>query len=79
MTYLIHSTAEAAWSRADAEGAALNLPYHTGTGITRYLSAPRETADGKWALDVSGYNLTEDEQAQTVDSVEWPQPEGDIE
>ena len=71
MTYLIYNDSEAAWSRADAEGAARNLRYHTVGGITRYLSAPRETADGKWALDVSGYNLTEAEQAQTVETVEW--------
>ena len=78
MTYLIHNTAKAAWSRADAEGAARNLPYHTGTGITRYVTSPRETADGQWALEVSNYDLTEAEQAQTVESVEWPQLEEEI-
>ena len=77
MNYLIFPTESAAWSRAEAEGQARNLPYWRAlqTGDTRYLSSPRETADGKWALEVSGYDLTEDELEKVVASVEWPEEE----
>ena len=77
MIYLIFNTQSAAQARAEAEGQAQNLPYYRNpqAGVTRYLSSPRETADGKWALEVSGYDLTEDEDAKAVDSVEWPEEE----
>ena len=77
MSYLIYTTFEAAQSRAEAEGQAQNLPYYRNpqTGVTRYLSTPRETADGKWALEVSGYELSEDEEEKVVESVEWPEEE----
>ena len=77
MTYLIYTTESAALTRAEQEGQAQNLPYYRNpqTGVTRYLSTPQETADGKWALEVSGYDLTEDEEEKVVDSVEWPEEE----
>ena len=77
MTYLIYTTESAAQFRAEAEGQAQNLPYYRNpqTGVTRYLSTPQETADGKWALEVSGYGLTEDEEEKVVESVEWPEEE----
>lgn len=73
MSYLIYTTESAAWARADTEGQHRNLPYHRGAGTTRYVTAPQPTAQGKWALDVSGYDLTEDEQAATVETFEAPE------
>jgi hypothetical protein len=75
MTYLIYNTKAAAIQRAEQEGIARNLPYHTGKGTSRYLTYPQPTADGKWALDVSGYNLTEDEVEAVVESFEAPEQE----
>ena len=75
MSYLIFSTKTAAWNRADKEGKRRNLPYHRGGGTTRYVTAPRETVDGKWALAVNGYNLTAHEKSKIVESVQWPKEE----
>jgi hypothetical protein len=77
MTYLIYNTKAEAIDRAEQEGIARNLPYHTGKGTSRYLTYPSPTADGKWALDVSGYDLTEDEAEAVVDGFEAPE-QGDI-
>ena len=74
MSYLIFSTETAAWNRADKEGKHRNLPYHRGGGTTRYVTAPQPTAEGKWALNVEGYNLTAFEQGKAVESFE-PEPE----
>ena len=76
MIYLIFPAQQPALDRADAEGQAQNLPYWTTPSeITRRLSDPRETASGQWALDVTGYDLTPEEQAATVTEVEWPTEE----
>ena len=73
MKYLIYTIHSEAQTRAEQEGQTQNLPYYRNpqAGVTRYLSTPTETADGQWALEVSGYQLTEDEEAKVVDSVEW--------
>ena len=75
--YLIFPDYQSAQGRADAEGMAKGLAYHThgAPHITRYLSYPRETASGQWALPVDGYDLTTEEQAATVNEVEWPEEE----
>jgi hypothetical protein len=70
MTYLIYNTKQEAIDRAEQEGIARNLPYYTGKGTSRYLTYPTPTADGKWALDISGYDLTEDEAEAVVESFE---------
>jgi hypothetical protein len=75
MTYLIYTTKQEAIDRAEQEGIARNLPYHTGKGTSRYLTYPTPTAGGKWALDVSGYDLTEDEVEAVVDGFESPEQE----
>ena len=76
-TYLIYDTFQLAHGRADAEGITKGLAYHThgAPHITRYLSYPRETASGQWALPVDGYDLTTEEQAAVVTEVEWPEEE----
>jgi hypothetical protein len=75
MTYLIYTTKAEAIDRAEQEGIARNLPYHTGKGTSRYLTYPSPTAGGKWALDVSGYDLTDDEVEAVVDGFEAPEQE----
>jgi hypothetical protein len=75
MTYLIYNTKAEATDRAEQEGIARNLPYHTGKGTSRYLTYPTPTADGKWALAVWGYDLTEDEVEAVVDTFEAPEQE----
>lgn len=72
MSYLIYTTESAAWARSETEGQHRNLPYHRGEGTTRYVTAPQQAAEGEWALDVIGYDLTEDEQAATVETFEAP-------
>ena len=76
MTYLIYTTESAAVTRAEAEGQAQNLPAYRDpqTGKTAYLSYPQPCAGG-YALEVSGYDLTEDEEEKVVESVEWPEEE----
>ena len=47
-------------------GIAQGLAYHTKGQGSRYVSSPKETIDGLWALDVTGYELDEVEAATTV-------------
>jgi hypothetical protein len=75
MTYLIYKTKQDAIERAEQEGIARNLPYYTGKGTSRYLTYPTPTADGKWALNVSGYDLTEDEAEAVVEGFKAPEQE----
>ena len=72
--YLIFSSEEAAWSRSEQEGISIGLAYHTQGKGSRYVTAPKETVDGMWALDVSEYDLDELEQTTTVESVVFPEP-----
>jgi hypothetical protein len=55
--YLIYETEEAALERADEEGKYLGFSYWTDGVGTRWLTSPVPTADDKWALDVSDYEL----------------------
>ena len=66
--YLIYTTEEAACERADEEGKAIGYTYWTKGKGTRWLTKPVPTADGKWALDVSEYDLDELEEASVVDT-----------
>jgi hypothetical protein len=81
MLYLIYETKSAAIDRADEEGKYIGFDYwieDNGQG-TRWLTYPAETADYKWALDVTDYNLTPEEQEATVDSyVPLPEPPEEI-
>ena len=70
--YLIFDTFEAAQARSEEEGIRLGLAYHkTGSG-TRYATSPRETIEGKYALPVTGYELDEDEQLNTLENYTPP-------
>jgi len=66
--YLIYETEIDAIARADEEGKHLNLSYWTEGKGTRWLTEPDPTADGKWALDVSEYNLDDLEEASVEQS-----------
>jgi len=68
MIYLIYDNQEDANTRADEEGKRLGLSYWVnGVGSRRVLSA-EPTAEGKYALNVTTYDLTQEEQASTVSS-----------
>ena len=66
--YLIYSTEQDAWERSEQEGIAIGLAHHTAGRGSRYVTAPQETADGQWALDVDSYQLDEIEEASLVDT-----------
>jgi hypothetical protein len=66
--YLIYTTEQDAIDRADEEGKEIGFSYWTEGKGTRWLTKPVPTADGKWALDVSEYDLDEVEETTVVDS-----------
>ena len=69
--YLIFDTEATGARRADAEGARRGYAYHTApNGVTRYHSYPQLTNDDTYALDVTDYELTSDEESSTVSSFE---------
>ena len=73
INYLIYETESEAISRADAEGNRMGYMYHKGDlDGTRYHTYPEVTSNGKYALDVTEYELTEDEQAAIATSVTFP-------
>tara|TARA_E500000305_G_C3852880_1_gene156981 strand:- start:67 stop:309 length:243 start_codon:yes stop_codon:yes gene_type:complete len=73
INYLIYDTEADAIARADIEGARRGYAYHnTPDGVSRYHTYPQKTADEKYALDVTEYDLTEDEQAAITTSVTFP-------
>ena len=76
--YLLFSTEQDAWNRSEEEGIAQGLAYHTKGQGSRYVSAPKETIDGLWALDVTGYDLDEIEEATVTLDVTFPQPTEDL-
>jgi hypothetical protein len=76
--YLLFSTEQDAWDRSEEEGIAQGLAHHTKGRGSRYVSAPKETLDGLWALDVTGYNLDELEKGTITPNVIFPQPTEDL-
>ena len=66
--YLIYATEQDAWERSEQEGIAIGLAHHTAGRCSRYVTAPQETADGQWALDVESYQLDEIEETSLVDT-----------
>ena len=78
MLYLIYASKEAAIERADEEGKEIGYSYWVNGIGTRWLTYPAETADGTWALDVTDYDLSDEEKASTVNSyTPLPDPNGD--
>ena len=70
--YLIFDTFEDAQGRSEEEGIRLGLSYHTKGVGTRYATSPRETIEGNYALPVTGYELDEDEQLNTIENYTPP-------
>jgi hypothetical protein len=68
MPYLIYQTEQDAINRADEEGKDIGYTYWTEGKGTRWLTKPVPTADGKWALDVSEYELDDLEEASVESS-----------
>jgi hypothetical protein len=66
--YLIYENEQDAIERADEEGKYHNFSYWTEGKGTRWLTKPVPTADSKWALDVSEYDLDDLEELSVVDS-----------
>jgi hypothetical protein len=66
--YLIYETEQDAGERADEEGKYNGFAYWTEGRGTRWLTKPVPTADGKWALDVSEYEMDGLEESTTVDT-----------
>lgn len=70
--YLIYDTEAEAIARADTEGARIGYSYHINGIGTRYHTYPQITNNGKYALVVNEYELTEDEESSIVTSVKFP-------
>ena len=75
INYLVYDNETDAIARADAEGARRNYSYHIDGGVTRYHTYPRVTINGKYALNVTEYELTEDEESAITTTVTFPEPE----
>lgn len=78
--YLLYTTEEEAIARAEAEGQAQNLAFYRFGSGTKYVTYPKITkaplvGSAKYALEVSNYALTEEEQTATVNSVTFLTPE----
>ena len=74
--YLKYDTEQEGIDRSEQEGIARGLAYHKVGKGSRYVTRPRLTSSDTWALPVSTYNLTEEEQAAVVEEVTFPEPEG---
>ena len=75
--YLIFATEQEAWDRSEQEGIARGLAYHKVGKGTRYVSSPKLTINDNYALPVSGYNLTEEEQEVVLEEY-TPKPVEEI-
>lgn len=69
--FLIYNSKEEALVKADEEGKAQGLPYHSDPNlVTRYAGGLVYTNDNKVALYVTGFTtLTPEEEAQIVTSI----------
>ena len=75
INYLVYDNEADAIARADTEGARRGYAYHKVGSGTRYHTYPQVTADGKYALLVTDYELLEEELPSIVTSVTFPEPE----
>ena len=73
--YLVYDNEADAIARADTEGARRGYAYHRVGSGTRYHTYPQVTADSKYALLVTDYELLEEELPSIVTSVTFPTPE----
>ena len=75
INYLVYDNESDAIARADTEGARRGYAYHRVGSGTRYHTYPQVTADSKYALLVTDYELLEEELPSIVTSVTFPTPE----
>jgi len=66
--YLIYTNEQEGWDRSEQEGIKLGLSYHTNGAGTRWVTSPKPTSEGNWALNVTFYHLTEEEEESIVES-----------
>jgi len=78
MKYLIYTSEEEAVARADQEGKRINYSHWTYGIGTRFHTYPEKTSNGSFALDVTDYELSEDEQSLTVNSYTPLPSQGEI-
>tara|TARA_R100001082_G_C4286008_1_gene126041 strand:- start:404 stop:610 length:207 start_codon:yes stop_codon:yes gene_type:complete len=67
--WLVYETYSEAVDRANTEGQRRNYGHWSGAGSTKWHTAPEVTSDNKWALKVTDYELSTEEQSQTVESI----------
>lgn len=77
--YLIYNTEEEAKQRAFQEGERKNLYFFRGLPDShkgsKYITYPKVTSNNDFALDVSEYELTTEEQSMSTSSVTFPTPD----
>ena len=79
--YLIFDSEDEAIARADENGKRIGYAYWKVGQGTKWTTAPKVTADSKWALRVDyKYELTDTEEEALVpySEVNWPDFSGDI-
>lgn len=79
--YIVFENKEDALNVADQEGQHRNLPHWNPNDIgnSRTITTAEETADGKWALNVTEYeSLTEEQDALKVESVSLLPEESEV-
>jgi hypothetical protein len=72
INYLVYDNEADAIARAETEGARRGYAYHRVGSGTRYHTYPQVTADGKYALLVTDYQLLEEELPSIVTNVTFP-------
>ena len=73
--YLIFDELTDAEQRADEEGQHRGYSFWLNGTCTKWLTAPVQTAEGDYALEVSGYNLSEVEYDALHETITLPEPE----
>ena len=76
--YLIFDNLADAELRADQEGQYRNYSFWKYGIGTKWATAPVETAEGGFALDVSRYELDDIEKPLVVETITLPPPPEDI-
>ena len=73
--YLIYDELTDAEQRADEEGQYRGYSFWIDGVGTRWMTSPVQTAEGDYALEVSGYNLSEVEYDALHETITLPEPE----
>ena len=73
--YLIYDELTDAEQRADEEGQYRGYSFWLNGAGTKWLTSPVQTAEGDYALEVSGYNLSEVEYDALHETITLPEPE----